>query len=95
MQLAYAIPQQHAYRSEDDEAGAERKPLGHLRGALDELVDACVLTRPRRNDIGYHIWFAVHGLAVLVGRRALRDASAATHRHLEDVFFTFIGHALA
>ena len=70
-------------------------PWAVVRGALDELVDACVPTRPRRNDIGYHIWFAVHGLAVLVGRRALRDASAATHRHLEDVFFTFIGHALA
>ena len=42
---AFAVPQQHAYGAPDGEAGQERTPLGHLRAALDELVNAGVLAR--------------------------------------------------
>src|SRR5580693_4532593 len=46
-------------------AGAERLPLDFLRAALDELVDAGVLSRQRRPGLEYPIWSTVHGLAVL------------------------------
>ena len=92
---AFALPQQHAYGAEDDGAKQERTPLGHLRSVLDELVDGGVLTQLRRKDIEYTIWSAVHGLAVLVGQGPLRDVSAATRRHLEELTFTFIGQGLA
>jgi AcrR family transcriptional regulator len=93
--MAYAVPQQHAYGAEDEGDGPERTPLGHLRAALDELVDAGVLAPPRRNDIEYPIWFAVHGLAVLVVQGPLREVSAATRRQLEEATFNFIGQGLA
>jgi AcrR family transcriptional regulator len=92
---AFALPQQHAYGAPDDETGQERTPLGHLRTTLDELVDAAVLDRRRRDGIEYPIWSAVHGLAVLTGQGPLRDVSAATRRNLEQLTLAFIDESLA
>jgi AcrR family transcriptional regulator len=92
---AFALPQQHAYGAPDGGTGQERTPLGHLRTALDELVDAGVLPRRRREGIEYPIWSAVHGLAVLAGQGPLRDAPDATRHHLEELTLTFIDEGLA
>ena len=92
---AFALPQEHAYGAPDGETGQERTPLGHLRAALDELVDAGVLQRQRRDGIEYPIWSAVHGLAVLTGQGPLRDVPDATRQHLEELTFTFINESLA
>ena len=92
---AFALPQQHPYGAPDDGTGQARTPLGHLRAALDELVDAGVLHRRRRDGIEYPIWSTVHGLAVLAGQGPLRDVSDATRRHLDELTLTFIGEGLA
>ena len=92
---AFAVPQQHAYGAPDGEAGQERTPLGHLRAALDELVDAGVLAPRRRDGIEYPIWSAVHGLAVLSGQGPLRDVPDAARQHLEELTLTFIDEGLA
>jgi AcrR family transcriptional regulator len=91
---AFALPQQHAYGVADDETGRDRTPLGQLRTVLDELVDAGVLSRQRRDGIEYPIWSAVHGLAVLTGPGPLRDVPDATRRRLEELTFAFIGEGL-
>jgi AcrR family transcriptional regulator len=91
---AFAVPQQHAYRAPDDGTGQDRTPLGQLRAALDELVDAGVLDRRRRDGIEYPIWSAVHGMAVLAGEGPLRDAPDATRRHLEELTLAFIARGL-
>ncbi len=91
----HALPQQHAYGAPDGGTGQERTPLGHLRTALDELVDAGVLQRRRRDGIEYPIWSAVHGLAVLAGQGPLRDVPDATRQRLEELTFTFIDEGLA
>ena len=92
---AFALPQQHAYGTPDDGTGQERTPLDNLRAVLDELVDAGVLDRRRRDGIEYPIWSAVHGLAVLAGQGPLRDVPAATRHHLEELTLTFIDEGLA
>jgi AcrR family transcriptional regulator len=92
---AFAVPQQHAYGAPDGGTGPDRTPLGQLRDALDELVDAGVLDRRRRDGIEYPIWSAVHGLAVLAGPGPLRDVPDATRRHLEELTLTFIDEGLA
>jgi AcrR family transcriptional regulator len=92
---AFALPQQHAYGAPDDGTGRDRTPLGQLRTVLDELVDAGVLNRSRRDGIEYPIWSAVHGLAVLVGQGPLRDVPDAIRRRLEELTLTFIGEALS
>jgi AcrR family transcriptional regulator len=88
---AFAVPQRHAYA-----AGAEnaRTPLGLLRDALDELVEAGVLDRQRREGIEYPIWSIVHGTAVLTGQGPLRDAPAADLRRIEAQTLAFIGTGL-
>ena len=91
---AFALPQQHAYGAPDDGAGPDRSPLGQLRTALDELVDAGVLDPRRRAGIEYPIWSAVHGLAVLTGQGPLREVPDATRHHLEELTLTFIGDSL-
>jgi len=91
---AFALPQEHAYGAPDGKTGQERTPLSHLRAALDELVDAGVLQRQRRDGIEYPIWSAVHGLAVLTGQGPLRDVPDATRQHLEELTFTFINESL-
>jgi AcrR family transcriptional regulator len=92
---AFALPRQHPYDEPDDGAGLDRTPLGQLRTVLDELVDAGVLHRKRRDGIEYPIWSAVHGLAVLTGEGPLRDIPDATRRHLEELTFSFIDGGLA
>jgi AcrR family transcriptional regulator len=87
---AFAVPQQHAYGSQESGTGPDRTPLGQLRAALDELVDAGVLDLRRRNGIEYPIWSTVHGLAVLAGQGPLRDVPDAIRQHLEDVTLAFI-----
>jgi AcrR family transcriptional regulator len=92
---AFALPQPHAYGASDGGTGPDRTPLGQLRTALDELVDAGVLQLGRRDGIEYPIWSAVHGLAVLAGQGPLRDVPDATRHHLEELTFTFIDGGLA
>jgi AcrR family transcriptional regulator len=92
---AFAVPQQHTYDGPEGGTGQDRTPLGQLRTALDELVDAGVLHRQRRDGIEYPIWSAVHGLAVLAGQGPLRDVPDATRHHLEELTFTFIDEGLA
>ena len=70
-------------------------PLDQLRTVLDELVDAGVLSRRRRDGIEYPIWSAVHGLAMLAGQGPLRDVPDATRQRLEKLTFTFIEDGLA
>jgi hypothetical protein len=90
---AFAVPQQHAYGAASG-AGAERMPLDYLRAALDELVDAGVLSRQRRPGLEYPIWSTVHGLAVLAGPGPLRDVPGATRDHLEQLTLGFIDESL-
>ena len=92
---AFALPQRHTYSPPDGGTGPERTPLGHLRTVLDELVDAGMLSRRRRDGIEYPVWSTVHGLAVLTGQGPLRDAPDATRRHLEQLTRTFIDSGLA
>jgi AcrR family transcriptional regulator len=91
---AFAVPQQHAYVAAKDGTAEDRTPLGQLRSRLDELVDAGVLHRGRRDGIEYPIWSAVHGLAVLTGQGPLRDIPDATRHHLEQLTLAFIGDGL-
>ena len=92
---AFALPQRHAYGGPDDGTGPEGTPLGHLRTVLDELADAGVLDRQRRDGIEYPIWSAVHGLAVLTGPGPLRDVPDAIRHQLEELTLSFIGGGLA
>ncbi len=91
---AFAVPRQHTYSAEQDASGPDRTPLGQLRTRLDELVDAGVLDRGRRDGIEYPVWSTVHGLAVLVGQGPLRDVPDATRRHVEQLTLAFIGNGL-
>src|SRR5262245_34353370 len=81
---AFALPQQHAYAAADNGTGHDRTPLGQLRTVLDELVDAGVLDRRRRDGIEYPIWSTVHGLAVLAGQGPLREVPDAIRRNFEQ-----------
>ena len=90
---AFALPQQHAYGAPEN--GPYPSPIRQLRTVLDELVDADVLDRQRRDGIEFPIWSAVHGLAVLTGQGPLRDIPDATRLRLEELTFTFIAAGLA
>ena len=91
---AFAVPQQHAYGLPGGGTGPDPMPLDQLRAVLDELADAGVLDRRRRDGIEYPIWSTVHGLAVLTGQGPLRELPDATRRHLEKLTSAFIGEAL-
>ena len=95
MSAAFALPTRHDYGAPDNGTGQDRTPLDHLRAALDELVDAGLLDRRRRDGIEYPIWSAVHGLAVLTGQGPLRDVPDATRHHLEELTRAFIEESLA
>ncbi|GAA1592515.1 TetR/AcrR family transcriptional regulator [Kribbella karoonensis] len=82
---AFAVPQQHTY-------AAARTPLGLLRDALDELVEAGVLDPQRREGIEYPIWSIVHGTAVLTTQGPLRDDPQV--RRIEALTSAFIGNGL-
>jgi AcrR family transcriptional regulator len=92
---AFALPLQHAYDALGDGTVADWRPLAQLRTALDELVDAGVLDRKRRDGIEYPIWSIVHGLAVLTGQGPLREVPDATRRRLEQLTSAFIERSLA
>jgi AcrR family transcriptional regulator len=91
---AFAVPQRHGYVAADDGTGEERTPLGHLRAALDELVEAGVLDRRHREGIEFPIWSLVHGLAVLVGQGPLREVPEAERRRIEEHALGFINGKL-
>ncbi|HEX5406244.1 MAG TPA: TetR-like C-terminal domain-containing protein, partial [Pseudonocardiaceae bacterium] len=84
----------HVYGASEASTGPDRTPLGQLRAALDELVDAGVLSAQRREGIEYPIWSAVHGMAVLAVQGPLRDVPDAIRRHLDELIFAFIDHGL-
>jgi hypothetical protein len=69
-------------------------PLDHLRAALDELVDAGVLSWGRREGLEYPVWSTVHGLAVLAGTGPLRGVPAAARDRLERLTLAFIEQSL-
>ena len=93
---AFALPQRHDYDTPAaGGSGPDRTPLGQLRTALDELVNAGVLARPRRDGIEYPIWSTVHGLAVLSTQGPLRDVPEASRRRIEQLTSSFITSALA
>jgi hypothetical protein len=62
---------------------------------LDELADAGVLDRRRRDGIEYPIWSMVHGLAVLTGQGPLRDVPEASRPRFGQLISSFIDSALA
>jgi AcrR family transcriptional regulator len=93
---AFALPQRHDYDTPAaGGSGPDRTPLGQLRTTLDELVDAGVLARPRRDGIEYPIWSTVHGLAVLSTQGPLREVPEASRRRIEQLTSSFITSALA
>jgi AcrR family transcriptional regulator len=89
---AFSVPQQHDYDVQDGET--DRTPLGQLRAALDELVEAGVLDRARRAGIEYPVWSAVHGLAVLAGQGPLRELPDTARQHLERLVLGFLDRGL-
>ncbi|NUR94722.1 MAG: TetR/AcrR family transcriptional regulator [Kribbellaceae bacterium] len=88
---AFALPNQHSYAAGNE---PDRSPLGLLRAALDELVEAGALDPQRREGLEYPIWALVHGTAVLTGQGPLRDAPAAQLRRIENLNLGFIGDSL-
>jgi AcrR family transcriptional regulator len=92
---AFALPEQHAYSVAEDEAGQRLSPLGHLRAALDELVDAGVLSPDRRDGFEYPVWATVHGMAVLAGQGPLRDVPDVSRHRLEELTLSLIAGSLA
>ncbi len=92
---AFALPQRHDYDTPgSDGAGPDRWPLGQLRAALDELADAGMLPRRRRDGIEYPIWSLVHGLAVLTTQGPLRDVPESSRQRIEELTSSFIESAL-
>jgi AcrR family transcriptional regulator len=95
---AFAVPQSHSYDSHDSfdgNAEGARTPLGHLRAALDELVEAGVVVRERRAGIEYPVWAAMHGLAVLAQHGPLREIPDAARRRIEELTLAFVDRGLA
>ena len=73
--------------------GDEPGPFDHLQSALDNLVEAGVMTPARRPDIEYPIWASVHGLAVLL-RGPLSSLPERDKTRLEAQVLAFIGAAV-
>ena len=92
---AFAVPQRHGYGAAEGATAQERTPLDHLRATLDELVEAGVLDKRRREGLEYPIWSLVHGLAVLVGQGPLREVPDAERRRIEELTHAYINGNLA
>ena len=71
----------------------ERTPLQYLQTALDDLVQAGLLSPARRPNIEYPTWATVHGLAVLL-RGPMRSLSDRDKTRLEAQTLAFIGASL-
>jgi AcrR family transcriptional regulator len=87
---AFAATNDHPPGQGADEPG----PLDLLQSALDNLVEAGILTAARRPDIEYPIWASVHGLAVLL-RGPLHSLTEREKAHLEGQMLAFIGAAVS
>jgi AcrR family transcriptional regulator len=72
----------------------EPGPFKQLRAALDDLVDAGLLSAARRPSIEYPIWASIHGLAVLL-RGPLRSLSEREKARLEAGLLAFIGASIS
>jgi AcrR family transcriptional regulator len=69
-------------------------PFDNLRAALDNLVDAGILSPARRPNIEYPTWATVHGLAVLL-RGPLSSLTAREKMRLEAQTLAFIGASVS
>jgi AcrR family transcriptional regulator len=69
-------------------------PFEQLRSALDDLVEAGILSAARRPDIEYPTWAAIHGLAVLF-RGPLHSLTERDKTRLEAELLAFIGASLS
>ena len=88
---AFAVPADITYADDAAAAGASgRTPFQLLNEALDELVDASILSTKRRPGIEYSAWAAVHGMAVLLTHGPLRQLAASSTNALLDSLDQFI-----
>ena len=83
-----------AFAATDHHPTGEPGPFEQLRSALDDLVDAGILSAARRPSIEYPIWAAIHGLAVLL-RGPLRSLTEREKTRLEADLFAFIGASVS
>jgi AcrR family transcriptional regulator len=74
-------------------ASDQPQPLEYLQAALDDLVEAGVMSPARRPNIEYPTWATVHGLAVLL-RGPLHPLSDREKARLETQTLAFIGASL-
>jgi AcrR family transcriptional regulator len=86
---AFAATDHHPHGRPAGEPG----PFEHLRSALDDLVEAGILSPARRPHVEYPIWAGIHGLAVLL-RGPLRSLTAREQARLEADLFAFIGASI-
>ena len=91
---AFALPQQHDYSASEGASGPELTPLGHLRAALDELVDAGVLQRRRREASNTPSGPRCTDWQSSC-KAPLRDLPGVTRDHLKRLTGAFIAQALA
>jgi AcrR family transcriptional regulator len=80
-----------------DATGAEPVPNPYdvLRAALDELVEAGVLTPGRRIGAEYAAWSAVHGLSSLLLDGPLRELPEPEIEHAIGIVLTAVARGLA
>ncbi|MGZ4217766.1 MAG: TetR/AcrR family transcriptional regulator [Solirubrobacteraceae bacterium] len=83
---AFAVTDDHPRSLGTGEPG----PFDHLQSALDNLVDAGILSPARRPNIEYPTWATVHGLAVLL-RGPLSSLTEREKTRLEAQTLAFIG----
>lgn len=83
---AFAVTDDHPRSLGTGEPG----PFDHLQSALDNLVDAGILSPARRPNIEYPTWATVHGLAVLL-RGPLSSLTEREKKRLEAQTLAFIG----
>jgi AcrR family transcriptional regulator len=86
---AFAAADHHPSGQATNEPG----PFEHLRSALDDLVEAGILSAARRPSIEYPTWASIHGLAVLL-RGPLRSLTEREKTRLEAELLAFIGASI-